>query len=245
VLRKASERKIEVAGFSLCRYLIAFLWSDQAAMDREVTQRQAKLEAQGLFEHQEALTHGVSRTPERSGPAIGPRGESCPARQVCASGPRCLVAPVPRGMRCFGDSLPTPRRSAGDGAGAVPKPGRRLRTGVRAGAAAASPLPARKIEAELEKRLSGGHLRPVQLLCLRCEALEALHRGDAAKALELTAVAPPRTTSRFRALRSGTPAPSSALSIRSMCVAWFTPGWVATARRRLNFKKFSTIRESR
>ncbi len=56
VLRKASERKIEVVEFSICRYFIAFLRSDQAAMDREMTQRQARMEAQGWFEHQEALT---------------------------------------------------------------------------------------------------------------------------------------------------------------------------------------------
>ena len=56
VLRKASERKIEVIEFSLCRYFIAFLRNDKAAMEREMTQRQAKLEAQGSFEHQEALT---------------------------------------------------------------------------------------------------------------------------------------------------------------------------------------------
>ena len=56
VLRKASERRIETIEFSICRYFIAFLRSDQAAMEREMTQRQAKLEAQGWFEHQEALT---------------------------------------------------------------------------------------------------------------------------------------------------------------------------------------------
>ena len=56
VLHKASERKIQVVEFSICRYFIAFLRSDQAAMEREITQRRAKLEAQGLFEHQEALT---------------------------------------------------------------------------------------------------------------------------------------------------------------------------------------------
>ena len=56
LLRKASERKIESVEFSLCRYFIAFLRGDQAAMEREVNQRQAKLEAQGWFEHQEALT---------------------------------------------------------------------------------------------------------------------------------------------------------------------------------------------
>jgi tetratricopeptide (TPR) repeat protein len=54
VLRKASELKMEVLEFSILRYFIAFLRSDQAAMEREVTQRQAKMEAQGWFQHQEA-----------------------------------------------------------------------------------------------------------------------------------------------------------------------------------------------
>jgi eukaryotic-like serine/threonine-protein kinase len=56
VLRKASERKIEIIPFSLCRYFIALLRGDKGAMEREVTQRPAKLQAQGWFEHQEALT---------------------------------------------------------------------------------------------------------------------------------------------------------------------------------------------
>jgi tetratricopeptide (TPR) repeat protein len=56
LLRKASERQIEVIQFSLLRYFIAFLRGDKAAMEREVTQRQARLHAQGWFEHQEALT---------------------------------------------------------------------------------------------------------------------------------------------------------------------------------------------
>ena len=56
VLRKAAERRIEAVNFSLCRYFIAFLRGDQAAMEREVMQRSAKLEAQGFFEQQEALT---------------------------------------------------------------------------------------------------------------------------------------------------------------------------------------------
>jgi tetratricopeptide (TPR) repeat protein/predicted Ser/Thr protein kinase len=56
LLHKASERKIEVVQFSLLRYFIAFLRNDKAAMEREMTQRRVKLEAQGWFEHQEALT---------------------------------------------------------------------------------------------------------------------------------------------------------------------------------------------
>jgi eukaryotic-like serine/threonine-protein kinase len=56
LLQKASERKIESIEFSLVRYFIAFLRKDEAAMDMEVTQRRTKLQAQGWFEHQEALT---------------------------------------------------------------------------------------------------------------------------------------------------------------------------------------------
>jgi tetratricopeptide (TPR) repeat protein len=56
LLRKASERKIELIELSLLRYFIAFLRNDHAAMENEVTQRRAKLQASGWFEHQEALT---------------------------------------------------------------------------------------------------------------------------------------------------------------------------------------------
>jgi serine/threonine protein kinase/tetratricopeptide (TPR) repeat protein len=56
VLRQASERKIDVIDLSLCRYAIAFLRNDRAAMEREAAHRKAKFAAQGRFEHQEAAT---------------------------------------------------------------------------------------------------------------------------------------------------------------------------------------------
>jgi tetratricopeptide (TPR) repeat protein len=56
LLHKASERKIEVVQFSLVRYFVAFLRNDEPAMERETAQRRVRLEAQGSFEHQEALT---------------------------------------------------------------------------------------------------------------------------------------------------------------------------------------------
>jgi serine/threonine protein kinase len=56
LLHQASKRRIEVVQFSLVRYFVAFLRNDKAAMEREATQRRAKLEAQGWFEHQEAMT---------------------------------------------------------------------------------------------------------------------------------------------------------------------------------------------
>ena len=56
LLGKASARKLETPQSSLCRYLIAFLRNDAAAMEEEVTERKSRLESQGAFEHQEALT---------------------------------------------------------------------------------------------------------------------------------------------------------------------------------------------
>ena len=56
LLRKASERKIDVVQFSVLRYFIAFLRNDQVALEMEMSQRRVKLEAQGWFEHQEAST---------------------------------------------------------------------------------------------------------------------------------------------------------------------------------------------
>lgn len=56
MLHRASERGIETAEYSLCRYFIAFLRRDQGALEKEVTQRHTKFEAQGWFEQQGALT---------------------------------------------------------------------------------------------------------------------------------------------------------------------------------------------
>jgi tetratricopeptide (TPR) repeat protein len=56
LIRKASERKIETVELSLLRYFVAFLRQDPAAMEKEVAKRQANLNAQGWFEHQQAMT---------------------------------------------------------------------------------------------------------------------------------------------------------------------------------------------
>jgi serine/threonine protein kinase/tetratricopeptide (TPR) repeat protein len=55
LLRKASERKVDVVDLSLCRYLISYLRGDQAAMEREEKYRAARFQAQGRFEYQEAV----------------------------------------------------------------------------------------------------------------------------------------------------------------------------------------------
>ena len=55
-----------------------------------MTQRRAKLEAQGWFRTPGSADVGVSRAPERSTTAIGPRGHPGSPGQVCSSGPPSL-----------------------------------------------------------------------------------------------------------------------------------------------------------
>jgi tetratricopeptide (TPR) repeat protein len=56
VLRKASDLKMDVPDLSRCRYSLAFLRREEDEMEREITYRRTKLQAQGRFEHQEAMT---------------------------------------------------------------------------------------------------------------------------------------------------------------------------------------------
>jgi len=55
-MRKAAEAKVDAIELSLVRYFLAFLKNDEASMEQETTQRKSKSQAQGWFEHQEALT---------------------------------------------------------------------------------------------------------------------------------------------------------------------------------------------
>ena len=134
VLRKASGRRIEVTQFSLCRYFIAFLRSDHAAMEREMTYRQAKLEGQGWFEHQEALTLAyqgrlkeAARLSDRA--VILSRQAGLRERAAQFEGARAAWDAL------FGNSYGGEKKRWG-GLGAVPQQGRRLWTGLCAGAAA-------------------------------------------------------------------------------------------------------------
>ncbi len=187
VLRKASERKIEVIEFSLCRYFIAFLRSDQAAMEREMTQRQAKLEAQGWFEHQEALT-------------LAYQGR---LKEAARLSDRAVSLSRQAGLR--------ERAALFEGARAAWNALFGIRTEAKRSAAAALSLyrsrdadygpafalallhesaQAHKIEADLEKRYpEDTSVQFSYLPALR--ALEALNQGDPAKALEMTQVATP------------------------------------------------------
>ena len=187
VLRKASERKIEVIQFSLCRYFIAFLRSDQAAMERETTYRQAKLEAQGFFEHQEALT-------------LAYQGR---LKEAARLSERAVILSRQAGLR--------ERAAQFEGARAAWNALFGIRTEAKRSAASALSLyrsrdadygpafalallqesvQAHKIEADLEKRYpEDTSVQFSYLPALR--ALDALNQGDAAKALEMTQVATP------------------------------------------------------
>src|SRR5579862_35924 len=187
MLRRASERKIEVVQFSLCRYFIAFLRSDQAAMDREMTYRQAKLVAQGLFEHQEALT-------------FAHQGR---LKEAARLSDRAVLLSRQAGLR--------ERAAQFEGARAAWNALFGIRTEAKRSAASALSLyrsrdadygpafalallhesvQAHKVEADLEKRYPED--TSVQFSYLpSLRALEALNQGNPAKALEMTQVAAP------------------------------------------------------
>jgi Flp pilus assembly protein TadD len=191
VLRKASARKIESVELSLCRYFIAFLRSDQAAMEREATQRQAKLESQGLFEHQQALTlayHGRLKEAARlSDRAVNlSRQAGLRERASLFEGARAAWSALlgsggeAKGSAAAALSLYRSRDADYGPAFALAL----LRQSVQA----------HKIEAELDKRYpEDTSVQFSYLPVLR--ALEALNQslnpGDAAKALEMTQAATP------------------------------------------------------
>ncbi|MBV9301706.1 MAG: hypothetical protein JOY62_07695 [Acidobacteriaceae bacterium] len=187
VLRKGSERRIDIVHFSLCRYMIAFLESDQAAMEREVTHRQAKLEAQGSFDHQEALT-------------LAYQGRVKEANRVSD-----------RAVNLARQAGLLERAAQFEGARAVWNALLEKRTEAKRSAATALSLyrsrdadygpafglallhdseQAHKIQADFEKRYpEDTSVQFSYLPALR--ALEALNRGDPAKALEMTQTAVP------------------------------------------------------
>jgi eukaryotic-like serine/threonine-protein kinase len=186
-LRKASERKIEVIEFSLCRYFIAFLRGDQAAMEREVTQRRAKLEAQGFFEHQEALTSAyqarMKEAARLSDAAILlSRQAGLRERAAQFQGARAVWSALfgirEEGQRNAAAALALYRSRDADYGPAF------------ALALLHQSAQVHKIVVDLEKRYpEDTSVQFSYLPALR--ALEALDQGDAAKALEMTQVATP------------------------------------------------------
>ena len=187
LLHEASERKIEVVQFSLVRYFIAFLKDDQAAMEREITQRRAKLEAQGWFEHQEAQTLAYQGRLKEA--------DRLSARAVSLANQGRLVgrAAIFEGARSVWNALLGNREQAERSAAAALA----LFRGRDADYGPAFALAllheraqAHLIEADLVKRYpEDTSVQFSYLPALR--ALDALNEGDAAKALEMTQASAP------------------------------------------------------
>ncbi|HEY1338624.1 MAG TPA: protein kinase, partial [Bryobacteraceae bacterium] len=187
VLRKASERKIDVMQLSLCRYIIAFLRRDSAAMEKEVTYRKARFEAQGQFEHQEALTlayQGRLKEADRL---------SDRALTLARHGRRFEQAAIFQGAQAVWNALFGFRAQARTNAAAALSVSR-IRDAYYGPALALALVhdsgEAHKIVADLEKRYpEDTSVQFSYLPALR--ALEALNQGDPAKALEMTQAAAP------------------------------------------------------
>ena len=187
LLHKASERKIEVVQFSLLRYFIAFLRNDKAAMEKEMTERRTKLEAQGWFEHQEAMTlayHGRLKEADQ----LSARAVSL-ARQGGLVGRAAMF----QGARAVWNALLGNRAEAQRSTAAALS----LFRGRDADYGPAFALvllgdskQAHKIMAELERHYPED--TSVQFSYLpTLRALDALHQNDSAKALEMTQAAEP------------------------------------------------------
>ena len=187
LLRKASERKIEVREFSLLRYFIAFVRGDNAAMEREATQRRGRLQSQGWFEQQEALTaayHGrLKEAAQRSDSAV------LLARQA-GMGER--VAEF-EGARAVWSALFGIREEAQRSAAAALSHNRSRDADYGPAFALAllhDTAQPHQIAANLEKRYPND--TSVQFSYLpSLRAMEALNRGDPVKALEMTQAAVP------------------------------------------------------
>ena len=187
LLRKASERKVEAIEFSLVRYFIAFLRKDRAAMEGEMTQRQAKLQAQGWFEHQEALTlayQGRLKEAARLSDSAMRLARQAGLRERPAqfAGARAVWSALfgvrEEGQRSAAAALSIFRSRDADY-------GPAFALYLLHDSAQAQP-----IEAELEKRYpEDTSVQFSYLPALR--ALQALDRGDPAKALEITQAAAP------------------------------------------------------
>ena len=160
LLHKASERKIEVVQFSLLRYFIAFLRNDKAAMEREMTQRRVKLEAQGWFEHQEAMTLAYQGRLKEAN-RLSARAVSL-ARQGGLLGRAAMFQGARGGVECVVRESGGGAKKRGSGVVAFPKPGCRLWTcfcACASGRFRASPSD----RGGTRKALPGGYVCPVQL----------------------------------------------------------------------------------
>lgn len=187
LLRRASEHKVEVIQFSFIRYALAFLRGDTAAMDREVTQRHAKWNSQGGFEHQEALTfayQGRVKDANRSSDLA-----LSFARQARLTERAALF----QGARAIWNALFGAREEAQKNANAALSASRSRDAQYGPALAFATMqdiAQVNKIAAELEKRYPED--TTVQFSYLpTVHALAALADGNTSKALEMTEAARP------------------------------------------------------
>ncbi len=187
LLRKAAERRIEIVEFSLCRYFIAFLRSDNAVMEKERIQRQTKMDDQGMFENQEALTaayHGrlneAARLSDRA--VLLSRQAGLRERAALFEGAHAawnaLFGGGTQASQCAAIALALYRSRDADYGPAL------------ALSLLHESAQGRRIGADLENRYPED--TSVQFSYLPgLKALVALNEGDAAKALEITQVAIP------------------------------------------------------
>jgi serine/threonine protein kinase/tetratricopeptide (TPR) repeat protein len=187
VLRQASERKIDVIDLSLCRYAIAFLRNDREAMERELTHRNQKFQAQGRFEHQEALILAYQGRVKEAA-RLWDR-----ALILARQGRFLQQAAMFQGARAVCDALFGLRAQAQTNAAAALS----LYRGRDADYGPAFALAllhdseqGHKIEADLEKSYPDYTSAQFSYLpALR--ALESLHHGDPVRAVEMTQAATP------------------------------------------------------
>jgi eukaryotic-like serine/threonine-protein kinase len=187
LLHQATLHKVEILQFSFIRYAIAFLRGDTAAMEREVTQRHTKLNAQGGFEHQEALTLAYQGRIKEAN-RLSDR-----ALQLARQAGLPERAALFEGVRSIWNALFGAReeaRSSATGALAIAR-GRDADYGPAfAFASTGDTTQAHKLVAELEKRYPED--TSVQFNYLpTVRALIALAEGNPRKALETTESARP------------------------------------------------------
>ena len=154
-------------------------------MEREMTHRQAKLEAQGLFEHQEALTLAYQGR-LKDAARLSDRAVSLSRQSGLRERPALFEGARAVWYSLFGMRVDA-QRSAGEALSLY-----RSRDADYGPAFALALLhefaPAHKIEVDLEKRYpEDTSVQFSYLPALR--ALEALNQGDPAKALEMTQAA--------------------------------------------------------
>jgi tetratricopeptide (TPR) repeat protein len=187
LLRKASERKIDVVELSLCRYFIAFQRGDRTAMEREMTHRKAKFQAQGRFENQEASTLAYQGRLKEAAQLwdhalVLARQGNFPELAALFQGSRAVWNAM-FGLRAQAESNAAAALSLYRGRDADYGPAFAL-------ALLGDSEQVRRIETNLEKRYPDYTSAVFSYLPV-LRALQALHHRDPARALEITQVAAP------------------------------------------------------